>query len=186
MTMNDTWGFKSYDHNWKSATTLVHNLIDTASKGGNYLLNVGPTALGEIPEPSQQRLREIGDWLKVNGEAIYGTTASALPRLPWGRATTKSLNDGNTALYLHVFDWPEGGKITVPGLTNQVIEVRALGKDQANADLQSSNSDLGVEIAVGDKPWSEHASVLRLVVEGTPNIDPKAVPLENRVEPDEQ
>jgi alpha-L-fucosidase len=76
MTMNDTWGFKSYDDNWKSNQTLIRNLIDIASKGGNYLLNVGPTAEGEIPQPSIDRLKVVGKWMKVNGEAIYGTTAS--------------------------------------------------------------------------------------------------------------
>jgi alpha-L-fucosidase len=73
MTMNDTWGFKKNDHNWKSATVLVHNLIDVASKGGNYLLNVGPTAEGLIPEASVERLEETGSWLRTNGEAIYKT-----------------------------------------------------------------------------------------------------------------
>jgi alpha-L-fucosidase len=73
MTMNDTWGFKKNDHNWKSATVLVHNLIDVASKGGNYLLNVGPTAEGLIPEASVERLEESGSWLRTNGEAIYKT-----------------------------------------------------------------------------------------------------------------
>ncbi|MDY7393984.1 alpha-L-fucosidase [Aureibaculum sp. 2210JD6-5] len=73
MTMNDTWGFKSYDENWKSAKVLIHNLIDVTAKGGNYLLNVGPTAEGLIPEPSIERLSEIGRWLDRNGEAIYGT-----------------------------------------------------------------------------------------------------------------
>ena len=73
MTMNDTWGFKKNDHNWKSATVLVHNLIDVTSKGGNYLLNVGPTAEGLIPEPSVERLKETGSWLRTNGEAIYKT-----------------------------------------------------------------------------------------------------------------
>ena len=73
MTMNDTWGFKKNDHNWKSAETLVHNLVDIAAKGGNYLLNVGPTAEGLIPAPSVERLAEMGAWLKQNGEAIYAT-----------------------------------------------------------------------------------------------------------------
>jgi len=74
MTMNGTWGFKSYDHNWKPTKVLLFNLIDIASKGGNFLLNVGPTAEGIIPKASVARLREIGAWLKVNGEAIYGTS----------------------------------------------------------------------------------------------------------------
>ena len=72
MTMNDTWGFKRNDQNWKPAETLVHNLVDIAAKGGNYLLNVGPTAEGLIPAPSVERLAGMGRWMKTNGEAIYG------------------------------------------------------------------------------------------------------------------
>lgn len=73
MTMNDTWGFKTNDHNWKSAELLIFNLVDVAAKGGNYLLNVGPTAEGVMPEPSLERLQKIGEWLDINGEAIYET-----------------------------------------------------------------------------------------------------------------
>lgn len=73
MTMNNTWGYKKNDHNWKPAEVLIHNLIDIAAKGGNYLLNVGPTAEGLIPQPSVERLSAMGDWLKINGEAIYAT-----------------------------------------------------------------------------------------------------------------
>lgn len=73
MTMNDTWGYKKNDHNWKSARTLINNLADIAAKGGNYLLNVGPTAEGLIPQASVERLATMGDWLDVNGEAIYKT-----------------------------------------------------------------------------------------------------------------
>lgn len=75
MTMNDTWGFKKNDQNWKSAKMLIDNLIDVAAKGGNYLLNVGPDASGLIPQASVERLAEMGKWLKVNGEAIYATQA---------------------------------------------------------------------------------------------------------------
>jgi alpha-L-fucosidase len=73
MTMNDTWGFKTNDHNWKSSQTLVHNLVDVAAKGGNYLLNIGPKSDGTIPPETVTRLADIGKWLKVNGEAIYAT-----------------------------------------------------------------------------------------------------------------
>ncbi len=109
MTMNDTWGFKSYDTNWKSTETLVRNLAEIVSKGGNFLLNVGPTSLGEIPKPSIDRLAQVGKWLKVNKESIYGTTASPFPYLSWGRSTRK-----DQKLYLHVFDYPANGELHVP------------------------------------------------------------------------
>jgi alpha-L-fucosidase len=80
MTMNGTWGFSEHDKKWKSTQTLLRNLIDIASKGGNYLLNVGPTGDGSVPEASVTRMREIGAWLEKNGEAIYGTTASPLAK----------------------------------------------------------------------------------------------------------
>ena len=110
MTMNDTWGFKSYDTNWKSAETIVRNLVDIASKGGNYLLNVGPTAEGEIPAASVERLAAVGKWMSVNGEAVYGTTASPFAEaLPFGRVTKKG-----SRLYVEVFDWPANGTVTLP------------------------------------------------------------------------
>jgi alpha-L-fucosidase len=104
MTMNDTWGYKSFDQNWKSAEALVRTLVDTASKGGNFLLNVGPTAEGLFPEASIERLAAIGRWLRTNGEAVYGTSASPMPAPPWGRLTRKP-----GRLYLHVFEWPASG-----------------------------------------------------------------------------
>lgn len=110
MTMNDTWGFKFYDDNWKSTEKIIRNLIDIASKGGNYLLNVGPTAEGLIPQPSVERLAEAGRWMKANGESIYGTTASPFAKqLAFGRATSKG-----ERVYLHVFDWPADGKLQMP------------------------------------------------------------------------
>jgi alpha-L-fucosidase len=89
MTMNDTWGYKSYDHNWKSPEDLIRKLADIASKGGNSLLNVGPTGEGLIPGRSVERLAAVGEWMKVNGQSIHGTTASPLGEVPWGRCTAK-------------------------------------------------------------------------------------------------
>ncbi len=125
MTMNDTWGYKSDDHNWKSNKVLIQNLADIASKGGNFLLNVGPTAEGLIPDASIERLAAIGNWMKVNSESIYGTTASPLGKLPWGRCTAKP-----GKLYLHVFDWPTNLKLEVPGLKNQVNKAYLLADDK--------------------------------------------------------
>lgn len=101
-TLNDTWGYKKYDHAWKSADNLITTLVDLASKNSNYLLNVGPDADGVIPAPSAQRLRKIGAWLKTNGQAIYGSAPSPfINDFPWGRITTK-----DNTLYLHFFAKP--------------------------------------------------------------------------------
>jgi len=129
MTMNDTWGYKSYDHNWKSSEDLLRKLADIASKGGNFLLNVGPTSEGLIPGPSVERLAAMGEWMKVNGESIRGTTASPLGEVPWGRCTAKP-----GKLYLHVFDWPANGKLEVPGLKDQVRKAYLLA-DKKRATL---------------------------------------------------
>lgn len=126
MTMNDHWGFNKADHHWKSSETLIRNLVDIASKGGNLLLNVGPTAEGEIPAASLERLADIGRWMMVNGESVYGTTASPFSEnFDWGRVTAK----GNT-LYLHVFKRPEGGEIRLP-LKNHVIASRMLATGES-------------------------------------------------------
>jgi len=109
MTMNDTWGYKSYDENWKSTEMLIRNLADIASKGGNFLLNVGPTPEGLFPRAIEQRLEDMGKWMAVNGQSIYGTTASPIGRPDWGRCTAKA-----DRLYLHVFNWPADGKLDVP------------------------------------------------------------------------
>lgn len=111
MTMNDHWGYNKNDENWKSSERLIRMLVDIASKGGNFLLNVGPTAEGQFPKESIDRLADMGRWMEAHGESIYGTTASLFESLPWGRSTTKP-----KTLYLHVFDWPGDGRLEVPGL----------------------------------------------------------------------
>lgn len=163
MTMNGTWGYRASDNRWKSTETLVHNLVDIASKGGNFLLNVGPTSEGVIPEPSVERLKAIGEWMKVNGQAIHGTTRSPLAVQPsWGRVTEK----GNT-LYLHVFDWPADGSIMVPGLKNKVSSAVLLA---TGTRLVTSSGAEGVTVTVSGSAPDPISSTIVLNLEGRPKI----------------
>jgi alpha-L-fucosidase len=161
MTMNGTWGYKSYDSSWKSTTTLIRNLIDIASKGGNYLLNIGPKADGTFPQESIDRLKEVGAWMNVNGESVYGTKASPLKPLTWGRCTKKE-NGANTTLYLSVFDWPADGKLVVPGITGAVSSVQLLG----GGALKSSSAADGLTISVPGKGLNAIATVIKVEVKG--------------------
>ena len=147
MTMNTSWGYKKNDHNWKSDTVLIRMLTDIASKGGNLLLNVGPTAEGEIPAPSVERLQAIGRWMDVNGESIYGTGPSPFFKLPWGRCTSKATEEGTT-LYLHVFDWPEDRLLRVPGLTARIRQVYLLSDPSQDLPCRSEGGDLLIDL-----PW---------------------------------
>jgi alpha-L-fucosidase len=114
MTINDTWAYNKNDTHYKSTGELIRMLVDVASKGGNFLLNVGPTPEGEIQPEFEERLRGIGAWLKSNGEAIYGTTYGPIQGLAFGRTTQKG-----ATVYLHVFDWPKG-PLEIPGFNLRV------------------------------------------------------------------
>ncbi|WP_246104143.1 alpha-L-fucosidase [Mucilaginibacter corticis] len=168
MTMNDTWGFKTYDDHWKSSKTLIRNLIDIASKGGNYLLNVGPKSTGEFPEQSVERLKDMGAWMKVNSEAIYGTTASPFKKLTWGRVTTKELPNGNTILYLHVFDWPANHDLIVPGLKNKTISATVLA---TGSSLEIRGVNEGLSLALYGSALDQNATVIKLQIKGKPDVE---------------
>jgi alpha-L-fucosidase len=179
MTINDTWGYKRDDTNFKSTATLIRNLCDIVSKGGNYLLNVGPTSAGEIPQPEVERLAEMGAWMKVNGEAIYGTrptifgaeagTLSAtekdrrgnprfIPAWDW-RCTTKP-----GKIYIHIFKWP-AGQIQLPGVKGKITKACLLA-DWRHHALKFQQTAQGVTIQLPDKAPDAIASVLCLRVRG--------------------
>ncbi|MDE2506937.1 MAG: alpha-L-fucosidase [Planctomycetota bacterium] len=162
MTLNDTWGYARNDHNWKSAEDLIHKLCDIAHKGGNFLLNVGPTELGEIPPASVERLETVGAWMKSNGEAIYGTTKSPFRKLTFnGRCTSK----GST-LYLHVFDWPKD-ELTLRGVHSKLLRVRAL---DGGVPLGFEEKDGAITIQRPDK-LDKYATVVALEFDGTPVVE---------------
>jgi len=147
MTMNGTWGFSKFDEKWKSTATLLQNLIDIASKGGNYLLNVGPTAEGEIPAASIERLQAIGAWMKTNAESIHGTQASPFPTAPsWGRSTSRKLADGKTRLYLHVFDWPADGRLVVKGFDRKTGSASLLADPSRKLDVKPHAGGLQIQL----------------------------------------
>jgi alpha-L-fucosidase len=155
--MNDTWGYKSYDENWKSTRELIHTLADVASKGGNFLLNVGPMPEGLIPPASEERLKEMGKWMAVNGESIHGTTASIIGRPDWGRCTVK----GNK-LYLHVFNWPADGTLEVPLADAQVEKAYLLAENRRTSLPVTADAE-NVTISVGSQAPDAIDSVVVLV-----------------------
>ncbi|WP_423128577.1 alpha-L-fucosidase [Gaoshiqia sp. Z1-71] len=162
MTMNGSWGYKSFDNNWKSTESLIQNLIKIAARGGNYLLNVGPKPDGSFPEESLVRLKEIGRWMEVNGESIYGTQASPLEVLPWGECTMKT-EKKNTMLNLFVFDWPENGKLIIPGVGNKIVSVKLLSTGEK---LKTTATAAGLEIFVPQTAPDPVATVVQLKLKG--------------------
>ena len=145
-TLNDTWGFKKHDHNWKQPDDVIFKLVDIVSKGGNYLLNVGPDSTGTIPGPSCDILRNVGKWIAVNGEAIYGAGPT-----PFGdelstmngaryRVTTKG-----DRLYLHLFEW-EDDSVELPRNQHNISRARMLANSAGELNVSSRGDSLIVEL----------------------------------------
>ncbi len=154
MTINDTWAYNKNDRKFKSTKFLIQTLVDVVSKGGNLLLNVGPTSDGTIQPEFQERLRGIGEWLKANGESIYGTTFGPLQDLPFGRSTAK----GGT-VYLHAFEWPKDGKLRVSGLEAKVKDARFLA---GGPPLSFHQTGGGLTVDVPAEMPDSSATVIRL------------------------
>jgi alpha-L-fucosidase len=165
VTINtDSWGYNKYETEFKTPRDLIRMLVEVVSKGGNLLLNVGPKPDGTIQQEFVTRLNAMGDWIKVNSESIYGTTASPFTRLPFfGRATTK----GNT-IYLHVFQWPKDGVLRMPGVKNNVLSASLLASPGSKLSTRRDGDD--VLITLPATAPDEISSTVRVVLEGAPNI----------------
>jgi alpha-L-fucosidase len=165
VTINtDSWGYNKYETDFKTTRDLIRMLVEVVSKGGNLLLNIGPMPDGRIQPEFVTRLNAIGDWMRVNNEAIYGTTASPFTRLPFfGRATTK----GST-LYLHVFQWPADGRLRIPGLANKIRSVRILGNPGAKPAAVREGDDAILNL--NSRAPDEIASVVAVELDGPPRV----------------
>ena len=169
-TLNDTWGYSKSDQNWKTADVVIRKLVSVVSKGGNYLLNVGPTGEGIIPRPSVDILTRVGPWIRQNGESVYGTSPSPFPQeLPWGFCTLKG-----ELLYLHVFDWPRDGFLKVKGLNNPVRRAYMLADKAAGLNVKREEKG-PLTIALPAAPPDTIDSVVVLEISGRPEVDPYVI-----------
>lgn len=127
MTMNKTWAYNPTAMAYKPSAQLIRNLARVAGKGGNYLLNIGPTPEGLFPPEAEERLRQIGEWMAANSQAIHDTTYGPLQNLPFATTTARP-----GVVYLHLWDWPANGQIALEGLKSvSAISVLASGEQLA-------------------------------------------------------
>ncbi|MDF7799545.1 alpha-L-fucosidase [Pontiellaceae bacterium B1224] len=128
-TTNDSWAYAWYDQNWKTPKEILHRLIACVGRGGTYMLNIGPDGKGAVPERAVRSLSEAGEWIHRYPQVVYGTDASPWGHaMPWGDVTVKG-----TRLFLSVFDWPESGKLFLPGLETEIKSVRLLNGSASQA-----------------------------------------------------
>lgn len=168
VTINmDSWGYNKYETDFKTDRDLIRMLVEVVSKGGNLLLNIGPKPDGSIQPEFVTRLEAMGEWMKVNGESIYGTKASPFARMPFfGRATQK-----DNTLYLHAFAWPQDGQLRVPGLKNLIHSAYLLA-DPKKTPLTWRRDGADILVSVPKTAPDERASVVVLKLDSAPVVEP--------------
>jgi len=153
MTINNTWAYNEHDHDYKSSQFLIRSLVEVASRGGNFLLNVGPRPDGTIQPEFQERLRAIGDWISVNGDSIYGTTYGPVQGVKDIRTTAK-----RETVFVHVFDWPSAS-LQVPDFKKKIIAAHLLATGQS---LTYRQSESGLQIDLPSKAPDDNVNVVAL------------------------
>jgi alpha-L-fucosidase len=153
MTINNTWAYNKNDHEYKSEQTLIRSLVEVASRGGNFLLNVGPQPDGQIQPEFQQRLRAIGDWLTLNGDSIYGTTYGPVQGVAGLRTTA---ND--KSIFVHVFDWP-ASTLEIAGIEGRVLSARLLANGKPLTFRQAEGK---LQIDIPQQAPDPNASVIAI------------------------
>ena len=181
-TTNNSWAYKSYDNDWKSTKELLYYLVDIASKGGNYLLNIGPDGKGNVPEQSQIRLRAIGEWLDVYGDAIYGTTRWKITKEGGDETllggTEHRAKKGFSRTFSSNDFWftTKGNKVYVISLVNpdKSINIKSLNVDQGEVqdvrllgntvDLQWAQSNTGLTVDLTGISVNENGYALEITL----------------------
>ena len=166
-TTNESYGYHKHDASHKPVAHFIQLMAKAAARGGNVLMNIGPTGEGLIDARDETILRGIGAWLEINGSSIYGTERTPLPVQPWGESSRK----GNK-IYLHVFDWPRDGKLIVGGLKNEIANVYLLADPRKRPLRTRRFNDSDVTIRVPPTTADKADTVVVLEVQGDMNANP--------------
>ena len=167
-TTNDSWAYAWYDNYWKTPKEILHRLVSCVSRGGTYMLNIGPKGDGTVPELAGRTLRKAGEWIKRYPQVVYGTDASPWKHaLPWGDVTVK-----DSILFLCIFDMPKNGDLYLPGLKTKVKSARLLGEKKANSELKVQTKGGWTKIQLPPSISEKIVPVVQLELVGQPEVDP--------------
>jgi len=167
-TINDSWAYAWYDNYWKTPEEILGRLISCVSRGGTYMLNIGPKGDGTVPELAARTLRKAGEWIKRYPQVVYGTDASPWKHaLPWGDVTVK-----DSTLFLCIFDRPKEGELYLPGLKTKVKSARLLGEEKKKAGLKVQTKGNWTKITLPARTSEKMVPVVQVELDGQPEVDP--------------